>query len=210
MQWRTHIEKLLKNRLPGESSHRKMLPPERDLHIPAPHVKNVKTSGILLLIFPEGNELYACLIKRPKTMKIHAGQIGFPGGRQEKQDTTPCETAIRETNEEIGIPSEIFSILGELSPLYVSVSNFIIHPYVAWTDVKPQFSLNRHEVEKLLFFPILVHLREPGITTSELETVTGKLVVPCIPFEDEFIWGATAMILIEFMDILSTINSTLE
>ena len=62
MQWKLHIEKLLKNRLPGESSHRKMLPPERELHVPANNLKNVKISGVLVLIYPEGNDIYTCLI----------------------------------------------------------------------------------------------------------------------------------------------------
>lgn len=143
-------------------------------------------------------------------MKIHAGQIGFPGGRQDEEDTTPCDTAIRESYEEIGMPSDSFTILGELSPLYISVSNFMIYPFVAWTDVKPQFILNSCEVEKILKFPILHHLKEPGIKNSEMETVSGKLVVPGIPFNGEFIWGATAMILIEFLDVLSAGNFTPE
>lgn len=143
-------------------------------------------------------------------MKIHAGQIGFPGGRQDRQDSTPCNTAIRETYEEIGLTADCFIILGELSPLYVSVSNFMIFPFVAWTDEKPQFNLNIHEVEKLLFFPIFQHLKKPGVMNSELETFSGKLVVPGIPFNGEFIWGATAMILIEFLDVLSTGSFTPE
>jgi 8-oxo-dGTP pyrophosphatase MutT (NUDIX family) len=187
-----------------------MLPPHRDLHIPIPNIKNVKTSGVLMLIFPDGNDIYSCLIKRSATMKIHASQIGFPGGRQDKEDNTPCDTAIRETYEEIGLPSDRLSILGNLSPLYVSVSNFMIYPYVAWTHEKPQFILNSREVEKIFNFPILQHLKEPGIKNSEMETVSGKLVVPGIPFSGEFIWGATAMILIEFLDILSAANSTQE
>lgn len=204
MHWRINIEILLRNKLPGERSHRKMLPPERDLNIPSAHLENVKTSGVLLLLFPEGKELYACLIKRSATMKLHAGQIGFPGGKQDLQDNSPCETAIRETYEEIGLAQDNISILGELSPLYVSVSNYLIYPFVAWTDVKPQFHLNSHEVEKILLFPVLQHLKEPGIKNSELETFSGNLVVPGIPFSGEFIWGATAMILMEFLDILST------
>lgn len=143
-------------------------------------------------------------------MKMHAGQIGFPGGRQDKEDTTPCDTAIRETYEEIGLTSDSFTILGELSPLYISISNFMIYPYVAWTDEKPQFNLNCNEVEKILKFPILHHLAEPGIKHSELETVSGKLVVPGIPLNGEFIWGATAMILIEFLDVLSAGSITPE
>lgn len=143
-------------------------------------------------------------------MKVHAGQIGFPGGRQDKEDTTPCDTAIRETYEELGLPSDSFTILGELSPLYVPVSNFMIYPYVAWTNEKPKFHLNYNEVEKLLFFPILHHLVKSGVKNSEQETASGKLVVPGIPLNGEFIWGATAMILIEFLDVISAGSFTPE
>ncbi|MFZ5430029.1 MAG: NUDIX hydrolase [Bacteroidota bacterium] len=208
-EWRVHIENLLNNRLPGELSHRKMLPPERDLY-PAGTAGEVQPSGVLLLICPDGDELYVCLIKRSATMKIHAGQIGFPGGRQEEGDTGPGATALRETTEEIGLPSENIRILGKLTPLYVSVSNFMIYPYVGWTSGLPGFPLNHREVEKVLFFPLLAHLARPTVEFREMETVSGLLNVPGIPFQEEFIWGATAMILSEFMDIISAGQPTQE
>jgi 8-oxo-dGTP pyrophosphatase MutT (NUDIX family) len=207
--WRTQIEELLKNCLPGESSHRKMLPPERDLYIPAKNMQ-VKNSGVLLLLFPEGNDLYTCLIKRSAFMKIHAGQIGFPGGKHEKKDASPRDTALRETTEEIGLPAEEVTVLGSLTPLYVSVSNFMIYPFVAWTAQKPKFEVNCHEVEELLFFPLKNHLQNPKVTLNEVQTISGKLMVPGIPCQGEFIWGATAMILTEFLDILSEADLTRE
>ncbi|MBW6481037.1 MAG: CoA pyrophosphatase [Bacteroidales bacterium] len=120
--WRTQIEELLKNCLPGENSHRKMLPPERELQMPSENQQALH-SGVMLLLFPDKNDLYTCLIKRSALMKIHAGQIGLPGGRHEKMDASPRETALRETTEEIGLPAEKVTVLGSLTPLYVSVSN---------------------------------------------------------------------------------------
>ncbi len=143
-------------------------------------------------------------------MKIHAGQIGFPGGKQEEKDASPKETALRETTEEIGLPERGISVLGSLTPLYVSVSNFMIYPFVAWTGQKPTFAVNYHEVEELLFFPLRKHLKNPIVTLTEVQTISGKLKVPGIPFQGEFIWGATAMILTEFLDILSQADLTLE
>lgn len=204
MFWRDKIEKLLQNELPGELSHRKMLPPERDLIIPDKNSENVQTSGVLLLLFPKDNELYTCLIKRSAKMKIHAGQIGFPGGRLETVDKTPMETALRETTEEIGLPASRIEIIGKLSPLYVSVSNFLIHPFVGWTNKEPTFPINRHEVEKLLFFPLLSFLQKPWVEQVDLPTFSGHAVVPCIPFQNEFVWGATAMILFELVDLLKS------
>jgi len=153
----------------------------------------------MLLLFPEGAEIYVCLIKRPATMKHHAGQVAFPGG-QIDQEEEPLETALRETWEEIGIAADQIDVLGTLSELFVDVSGFLIKPFVGWTDERPEFILNPFEVEKILLFPLL-SIRD-ALAETELETVSGRLKVPCFPFEGEVIWGATAMILSEFYDVL--------
>ena len=131
-------------------------------------------------------------------MKYHAGQIAFPGGRIENGET-PLETALRETEEEIGIQTENIKILGSLSELYVEVSNFLIHPYVAWLDEKPKFEICNNEVDKMVLFPFMKYRN--SFETTPINTITGVLEVPCIKFEDETIWGATAMILSEFYDL---------
>jgi 8-oxo-dGTP pyrophosphatase MutT (NUDIX family) len=190
---------LLKN-LPGEESHLRMLPKNRTLK--APEDKNIlKHSSVLLLLFPENGNLKICLIKRPMHMKHHAGQIALPGGRIEKGETA-IETALRETNEEIGIDTSSIEILGSLSELYVEVSRFLIHPFVGWLPNKPEFIINTAEVEKIILFPLNRFLSNPD--EIELETVRGKLKVPCVHFENEVIWGATAMILSEFFDLLNS------
>jgi len=132
-------------------------------------------------------------------MKHHAGQIALPGGRIEKGETA-LETALRETSEEIGISSDQIEILGSLSELYVQVSRFQIHPFVGWLDKKPNFEINKNEVEKTISFP--VKLIENSFEEVELNTFSGKLKVPCVQFEGEILWGATAMILSEFRDVL--------
>ena len=132
-------------------------------------------------------------------MKHHAGQIALPGGRIEIGETA-LETAFRETWEEIGITPNQIQILGSLSEIYVQVSRFQIHPFVGWLDKKPEFVINKNEVEKTISFPL--KLITNSFEEVELETFTGTLKVPCIRFEDEIIWGATAMILSEFFDLL--------
>jgi 8-oxo-dGTP pyrophosphatase MutT (NUDIX family) len=194
-----NIRNALRQNLPGVESHRRMLPKNRELK-PAPYEKNrLKYSSVLLLLFPEDEVLKICLIKRPMHMKHHAGQLALPGGRIEKGETA-LETALRETHEEIGIDTSKIEILGTLSDLYVEVSQFIIHPFVGWLSQKPDFKINSCEVEKLIIFPLARFLTHPD--EVELETVKGKLKVPCVHFENEIIWGATAMILSEFYDIL--------
>ena len=199
------IRKALSNQLPGASSHKKMLPPKRELHVAAADASRVKTSSVLLLLYSENSELNVCLIKRPCHMKHHAGQIALPGGKIEKGETA-METALRETEEEIGIQPEKIKILGSLSELYIGVSRFQIQPFVGWLEEKPNFTLNKNEVEKTILFPLLKYWN--NIESVNMETITGKLDVPCIKFEDEIIWGATAMILSEFYDIIYQISAT--
>lgn len=187
-----------------------MLPPQRDLALPDDVHAAVKVSGVLVIIIPHQEELFTCLIKRPDHMKIHPGQIGLPGGKQEYKDKTPRHTALRETSEEIGILPEDLEILGSLSPLYVTISQFLIHPYVAWCHSMPEFTLNYSEVEKLILLPLLPCMRNAFTIKREVETFTGKMTVPGFSYQDEFIWGATAMILTEFFDILLSKPITLE
>lgn len=198
------ISTALNQKLPGSAAHKKMLPKNRELTISPSDKNRVKKSSVLLLLFPENNETHVCLIKRPKHMKHHAGQIALPGGKVEKNETT-LETALRETREELGIQTDNIKILGSLSELYVDVSRFLIHPFVGWLNEKPIFQINKNEVEKTLFFPLFKYRN--NVCKTELETITGKLQVPGIKFESEFIWGATAMILSEFYDATDTIQS---
>ncbi|HDR52409.1 MAG TPA: CoA pyrophosphatase, partial [Mariniphaga anaerophila] len=123
------IKKALAGNLHGVKSHQKMMPPNRKLQAAANDKKRMKPSSVLLLLYIEKDELFVCLIKRPSTMKHHAGQVAFPGGRIELGETAR-ETALRETWEEIGIPPEKIEILGSLSELFVDVSGFLIQPFV--------------------------------------------------------------------------------
>lgn len=132
-------------------------------------------------------------------MKHHAGQIALPGGRIEKGETA-LETAFRETWEEIGISRDKIEIIGSLSELYVQVSRFQIKPFVGWLDKTPEFTINKNEVEKTISFPL--KLITNAVEEVEINSISGRLKVPCVLFEGEIIWGATAMILSEFYDVL--------
>lgn len=194
-----NIRKALSQALPGSVSHMKMLPLNRELKASDEDQSRLKHSSVLLLLYIDNQELNVCLIKRPSHMKHHAGQIALPGGRIEKGETA-IETALRETWEEIGITSDQIEVLGSLSELYVQVSRFQIHPFVGWLKKKPEFIINKNEVEKTISFPL--QLLKNSSEEVELNTISGLLKVPCVQFEAEIIWGATAMILLEFADVL--------
>ena len=193
------IRKALGGILRGMASHKKMMPPNRKLHPVDTDKRRLKPSSVMLLLFQENDELFVCLIKRPATMKHHAGQLAFPGGRIEPGETA-METALRETQEEIGVDPEKIQILGALSELFLNVSGYIIYPFVGWLKEKPRFLTNKAEVEKTILFPLLRY--QNANEETELETVSGKMSVPCFHFEGEVIWGATSMILSEFYDLL--------
>lgn len=197
-----YLKSAVGGELPGFRAHCKMLPPGRRLKTFDDEKPHVKQSSVLILLFPEGEEIFTCLTKRPSTMAVHPGQISFPGGKVEKEDSSPEMTALREAREEIGIDTDLIQILGKLSDLYVEVSRFSIQPYLAWANEKPEFNVNNGEVEKLLFFPLSKFIREEKIAEVLLDTVTGPLCVKYYPFDGEIIWGATAMILSELIEIL--------
>ena len=193
------IKELLQQPLPGKFSHQKMLPTGRKLSADVNDLKGAKHSGVMMLLFYIDNNLHVLLIKRPSHMKHHAGQVAMPGGRVEPGETS-LESALRETWEEIGIKADAIKILGVLSDLYVEVSRFLIHPHVGLIENADTVQINKQEVEKLIAFPF--NKIKQGIDESEIETITGKLKVPCYKYDNEIIWGATSMILTEFFDVI--------
>lgn len=199
---KTYLKDTLQGDLPGMEAHRKLLPPGRRLKSFDHELSTLKLSSVLLLLFPEGERLYICLMKRPSTMRHHPGQISFPGGKVEKEDVSAEMTALREAREEIGIDPYSIEILGKLSDLYVEVSKFSIQPFLAWADKKPDFLINSGEVEELILLPLSDFVTEETIFETELQTFTGPLLVNYYPYNGEIIWGATAMILSELIEIL--------
>lgn len=198
----TYLREALRGDLSGLEAHQKMLPPGRRMKNNENELALTKLSSVLLLLYPEGEQIYICLIKRPTHMRHHPGQIGFPGGKVEKDDFSAEKAALREAQEEVGIDPSNIEILGRLSELYVEVSQFSIQPFVAWADHKPDFLVNTDEVEKLILFPLNDFVANETIMETELDTFSGRMRVKYYPYNSEIIWGATAMILSELIEIL--------
>jgi 8-oxo-dGTP pyrophosphatase MutT (NUDIX family) len=199
---KSYLKEALNGELPGIEAHYKLLPPGRRLNTYDNELSSIKMSSVLLLVFPDDDQLFICLTKRPSTMKHHPGQISFPGGKVEKEDTSAVITALREAREEVGIDPATIEILGKLSDLYVEVSRFSIQPFLAWADKRPEFLIDSGEVEELILFPLGDFIANETILETELQTVTGSLRIKYYPFNDHYIWGATAMILSELIELL--------
>ena len=150
------------------------------------------------------------LIRRSQHLRYHAGQIALPGGRQEP-DEPLSQTAIRETEEEIGVSIEDQNIVGSLRSIYIPPSDFTLTPFVAWLDHKPKISIQVEEVESLITVP-LGSLADPKAqSTDQVVRDNGETIAaPCYrhqtPDENLVIWGATALVISELIARLRTLR----
>lgn len=198
-----HIIEALQKPLPGKDAQINMLPNGREL-IEAGNDPSVITSAVLILIYPENDELFFCLTKRNSNLKHHPGQISFPGGRCELHEKDPSKTALRETEEEIGVPQNQIQLLGKLTEVFVIVSNFNIHPYIGYCAKKPNFIINHKEVEELIELPLHSIFPKENHTERKMETRLGNITVPCYLINEHVIWGATSMMIAELEAILAS------
>lgn len=159
-------------------------------------------AGVLVLLYPWKKRLHVVLTKRTKTVAHHQDQISFPGGRIDHGES-PVEAALREAKEELGIDPAATRILGELTPLYVPPSNYTIYPVVATMNKRPPVQPSPDEVAEVIEIPLL-HLLDAKNIRQETWLLRGMEVrVPFYFYQSHKIWGATAMILAEFMEIIS-------
>jgi len=171
-------------------------------------LKNPKDASVLILLYPKNNEPHIVLIKRTSRNKNdrHAGQISLPGGAYDKTDRDFEMTAIREAHEEIGVSMEDVHILGQLTDLMIPVSNFMMHVFVGYSNITPQFVPEVAEVAAIIEVP-LTHLQNPNTKkTTDLTTpMKWKLTdVPYFDIDGHVLWGATAMVLNEFLTMIKS------
>ena len=162
-----------------------------------------RLSAVLVLFYQVGDEPRIIFMKRPVDNSVHSGQIAFPGGGVEQEDNTLTQTALREANEEVNVNPADVKIIGSLSKLHIPPSNFDVYPVVGYALTRPDFKGN-HEVDKLVEVNVAELMDPKTKTTKTIHHRLGKLVeVPCYYIEGEIIWGATAMMLGELLEILS-------
>lgn len=162
---------------------------------------SMKKAAVLLALFKKNNEWYFPLIKRPMHERNHPGQIALPGGAKE-DDEKLNYTAIREAFEEVGIKTESVEIIGELTPLPVPVSGYLIYPFIGILKKEPKWILNEDEVDELIITKVSELVNADNYYSETWELHGNKVEVPHFRIKDHVIWGATASVLSEFIDLI--------
>jgi 8-oxo-dGTP pyrophosphatase MutT (NUDIX family) len=162
---------------------------------------DARKGAVLILFYPHRDQIYIPMILRPTYSGVHSGQVGLPGGGQEAIDDDLTATALREAHEEVGVDPGQVTILGRLSRLFVSPSNYLVQPTVAWTDFRPEFQIDPYEVAMLIEAPIEALLDPGNLHEEERRLRDRHATVPFYAVEDQVIWGATAMMLSELLSL---------
>jgi len=199
------LKKRLREPLPEEESRLKMAPYNRETRDVAlranPHPK---PSAVLLLLYPFEGEPHTMLTLRHDYNGTHSGQVSLPGGRKEPQDPDLQFTALRETEEEVGVAHHQVEILGQLSAVYIPPSGFLVTPYVGVAQQAPAFIPDPREVKELIPAPIELLLQEHIVKTRTIPLGDSgvRIKAPYFDIHGHVVWGATAMILSEFKTLL--------
>lgn len=189
----------------GLKAQLKMAPPQRFgtmktlLAIP----ENVRYAAVMMLLYPIEGELHFCLIQRSNYAGKHSGQISFPGGKKEEEDVDYWATALRETQEEVGVDSSKVMLLKQLSSTYIPPSNFYVYPYMAYVASRPNFIPEKGEVAQVIEVPLNDLLKEASMQEGSITaSYSDEVVVPMFVFDSCDVWGATAMILAEAREMI--------
>jgi len=205
-QFAFSLKGLLNQPLPGTEAQFLMAPDPKEYYNRISD--NYREAAVLALIYPIHEVLHLSYIVRSSGHQDkHAGQISFPGGKLEAEDDNLLSCALREAEEEVGIIKDHVTILGELSKVFVFVSNFMVSPFVGFTQQQPKFVKDTTEVEHILEIPIPHLLDEKQHKIKDLKIRSYLLKdVPYYDLDGMVLWGATAMMTSELMHIIKKIG----
>ena len=161
----------------------------------------------MALFYPDiKGTTHLLLIHRKTYEGVHSNQIGFPGGKMERNDADLVQTALRETHEEVGVPPEEITLIKPLSTVYIPPSNFEVQPYIGLLVNSFSFIPEEAEVESLVEVPIIDFMDDSKIFMQKLTTsYATNIEVPAFKLNGYTVWGATAMMLSEIKELMKQI-----
>ncbi|WP_435625180.1 NUDIX hydrolase [Flagellimonas sp.] len=212
MDFQEFYEQVLKIKnlpLPGSDSHHKMSPAFRKQWLESKKIEaqNPKKAGVMALFYPNTSQNTQLLLILRKTYQgVHSNQIAFPGGKEEPEDKSLLETALRETHEEVGIPPTSVEVVKELSEVYIPPSNFLVQPYIGLYPKPESFQIQESEVESVVEVLLSDFLDGSNLSEEKLSTSYAKNIsVPAFKLNGYTVWGATAMMLSEIKELLEQV-----
>ena len=206
--FQTKLALELQKPLPGIESQLKLAPYARATRKMAQDIDvEPKLSAVLALLFPKNNEPHVLLTLRNSYNGVHSKQISFPGGKREEFDNSFEQTALRETEEEVGISPESIQVIGQLTEVHIPPSRFLVHPFVGTCSAHPLYRPDSTEVSEIIECPISQLLDDSIIKEKEIFVTTTQLKMKTKYFDvnGHVVWGATAIMLSELKDIIKQI-----
>ncbi len=202
-----HLSQRLHQPLPGLDVQMEMAPSIRDRDWPIPD--DARKSAILALLYPYQEDLHLAFMKRKEDGRVHAGQLCFPGGRYEQSDRDYIHTALREAEEEMGIPQKDVQVLGSLSRIYIPPSNSLVFPAVGFIHTRPRFVAEPEEVAQIIEVSIEQLFDEQIKGVHRVDVFQGNFIdAPGYTVnEQHIIWGGTAMMLAELVAIVKEVRA---
>jgi len=195
------LEQALSAPLPGADAHATLAPPPPREWPPGFAQSRIRHAAGLLLVFPIADRAHILLTVRAATLERHGGQVSLPGGVIDPGETSE-QAALREAHEEVGLAPDAVRVLGSLTPLDIPVSGFRLHPIVAAIDRRPALAPADGEVARILEIAVEDLIDRTCLVTIERRRDGQLLEVPAFAVSGTEIWGATAMVLAEFLALL--------
>lgn len=196
--------------LPGLEAQLRMAPQPRPGWDPTAPPSGLRAAAGLLLVYPHDGQWHVPLTLRATTLRHHTGQVSLPGGRVDPGESME-EAALREAAEEVGLDGTAVEVVGRLTPLHIPVSGHLLHPVVAIAFTRPVFRIAEAEVDRLLEVP-MERLRRADVVRWEQrirERPPAVLMdVPYFAVEGAKVWGATAMVLAEFLALTEGLDDS--